>query len=55
MLHAWQYVLVGTLGVIAGTVIGQRLLIKIPEKVFRRVVAAIILALGIALLVDPSL
>jgi uncharacterized protein len=55
MLQAWQYLLVGTIGVIAGTVIGQRLLIKIPEKVFRRVVAAIILALGIALLVDPSL
>jgi uncharacterized membrane protein YfcA len=53
--QVWQYVAVGTIGVIAGTVLGQRLLVKIPEKLFRRVVAAIILALGIALLVDPDL
>jgi uncharacterized protein len=52
--QVWQYVAVGTIGVIAGTVLGQRLLVKIPEKLFRRVVAVIILALGIALLVDPD-
>ncbi len=53
--NVWQYLVVGTIGVVAGTLIGQRVLTRIPEKVFRRVVAAIILALGVALLIHPNL
>jgi uncharacterized membrane protein YfcA len=51
---AWLCMLVATVGCILGTLVGQRLLRNIPEAVFRRVVSAIILALGLALLV-PAL
>ena len=40
-----------TAGVIAGTVFGGRVLRRIPEDQFRRVVAVLLVALGIALLV----
>ena len=40
-----------TAGVIAGTVFGGRVLRRIPEDQFRRVVAVLLAALGIALLV----
>ena len=53
--QAWIYVLLGTLGVVVGTVAGQRVLRRIPELTFRRIVAGIILALGIALLIHPNL
>lgn len=41
---------VSSIGVIAGTVFGQRVLQRIPEVVFRRVVAVLLVALGLALL-----
>lgn len=52
--RAWIYLVIGTIGVIAGTIAGQRVLGKIPEKVFRRIVSLIVLALGIALLLHPN-
>ncbi len=52
--NVWQYLVLGTIGVVAGTIIGQRVLVGIPEKVFRRVVSTIILILGLALLVHPT-
>jgi uncharacterized membrane protein YfcA len=52
--QAWIYVALGTAGVVAGTIAGQRVLRRIPETIFRRIVAVIILLLGIALLVHPS-
>lgn len=55
LLHAWKYLAIGTLGVVIGTIAGQRLLVKIPERLFRRIVSFIILALGIALIVHPKL
>jgi uncharacterized membrane protein YfcA len=41
---------VSTAGVIAGTVFGQHILQRIPEAIFRRVVAVLLVALGVALL-----
>ena len=41
---------VSTAGVVAGTVFGHRVLQRIPEVVFRRVVAVLLVALGVALL-----
>jgi uncharacterized membrane protein YfcA len=41
---------VSTIGVIAGTLLGQRVLQRIPEGVFRRVVAVLLVVLGVALL-----
>ena len=35
---------------IIGTVVGERLLRRIPEPVYRRLVAALVLALGIFML-----
>ncbi len=55
LAQVWKYLALGTLGVVIGTVLGQRVLVKIPEKVFRRFVAFIILGLGIALVVRPNL
>lgn len=46
----WDSVLITTVGVILGTVLGRKTLARIPERQFRFIVAAIILALGIALL-----
>ena len=49
----WQMagaIAVSSVGVIAGTVFGQRALQRIPEDVFRRVVALLLVALGAALL-----
>ncbi len=45
----WPVVLVMTTGVIAGTLLGQSILRGIPPPIFRRVVAIIILALGISM------
>jgi uncharacterized membrane protein YfcA len=39
-----------TAGVIAGTLLGGRVLRRIPEAAFRRVVAVLLAILGIALL-----
>ena len=39
-----------TAGVLAGTLLGQRILVRLPELVFRRAVGVLILALGISML-----
>lgn len=55
LAQVWGYVVVGVVGVIIGTIAGQHVLTKIPEKIFRRIVALIILALGVALVAHPNL
>ena len=45
---------IATAGVIAGTLLGGRLLRRIPEAVFRRVVAVLLTILGVALLIRAS-
>jgi uncharacterized protein len=47
----WPLVLIATAGVVAGTLAGERLLVRVPERRFRQVVGALILILGIATLV----
>lgn len=49
IVSLWPTVLLMTIGVIGGTILGQHVLRRIPERVFRRVVAVIILALGISM------
>ena len=46
----WQLVLIATLGVLIGTVAGGWILKKIPEKIFKKTVAIIILFIGIFVL-----
>jgi len=42
-----------TIGVIAGTLLGASLLSRIPERLFKRVVSALVLGLGVYMLVQP--
>ncbi|HEY9450891.1 MAG TPA: sulfite exporter TauE/SafE family protein [Gemmatimonadaceae bacterium] len=51
MVDVWPFVLVATLGAVAGTALGTRALNRLPQWVFRRVVALLLLLLGIAMVV----
>ncbi len=45
--RSWHLIAIASVGVLAGTVAGARLLRHIPERIFHRAVAALILALGV--------
>jgi len=51
LLAAWPIVLVAAAGVLGGTLMGKIVLGWIPEAVFRRIVSALLVALGIAIFV----
>jgi uncharacterized membrane protein YfcA len=42
---------IATIGVVAGTLVGMRVLRTIPETMFRKIVAIVLAILGVALLV----
>ena len=46
IFSAWPAIVAGITGVVIGTISGERLLRRIPEQFFRRVVSAIVLAIG---------
>jgi uncharacterized membrane protein YfcA len=50
ILAIWPTVAIGTAGVVAGTLLGNRLLSRIPEATFRRVVAVLLALLGTAMI-----
>ncbi len=50
----WKLMAIASAGVVVGTAVGQPVLRRIPEGIFRMVVGAIILALGAWMLVRPS-
>ena len=53
----WQTrrpMLIATIGVVAGTIIGARLLRSVPEAMFRKIVAIVLAILGVVLLVRAS-
>jgi len=52
MVSIWPYILTMTIGVIAGTLGGKKILEKLPENVFKKIVSAIILLIGIWVLID---
>jgi len=54
ILQHWPQVVIGIVGVTAGTLIGARLLRQIPETIFRRIVGLLVLAIGIYMLVHPA-
>ncbi len=54
VLEIWHLVLLAIVGVIVGTLAGARVLKKIPEPVFLRVVSVIILALGVSMFLHPG-
>lgn len=51
IVTAWPVVLAGVPGVLIGTVAGEGVLRRIPEKLFRRVVSAILIVIGALLLI----
>lgn len=46
------WIALATLGVVAGTLLGNRVLARIPERWFRRTVAVLLALLGIAMLIN---
>ena len=53
MLALWPLLLLASAAVIVGTALGARLLTRIPETAFRRVVAVMLLALGVYMMSRP--
>ncbi len=49
----WPEVVIALGGVVVGTLVGTRLLRRIPENIFKRIVGLLILAIGIYMLVRP--
>lgn len=52
LLTIWPFIAIATIAVAAGTLLGKVLLGRVPETLFRRIVGAIILALGAWMLVS---
>jgi uncharacterized protein len=50
----WPVLLAATAGAIAGTLIGERVLRRIPEPIYRRLVAALVLSLGVFMLLKSD-
>ncbi len=50
----WLLAAIATIGVVVGTLSGKWMLQRIPQNVFRKMVAAIILALGIWMFANPG-
>jgi len=46
----WPFLVVATAGAVLGTVLGERLLRRIPEPIYRRLVSGLVLALGVFML-----
>ncbi len=45
--HVWPLLLAATLGVVIGTSLGTRLLGRLPQRMFRRVIALLLIGLGL--------
>jgi uncharacterized membrane protein YfcA len=54
VLAVWPAVAAATAGVIAGTLVGNRLLSRIPETRFRPIVAIILAVLGAAMIINGA-
>ncbi len=54
IVSVWPLIVIALIGVVVGTVAGRPLLARIPEARFRRIVALIILALGVWMLARPG-
>jgi len=54
MAANWPYVVVGVIGVVAGTLLATPILRRLPEDTFRRFVFVVIAALGVLLIIVPG-
>ena len=50
IFRAWPAIIAGVLGVITGTLEGEKILRRIPPRIFRRVVSAVLVVVGLYLL-----
>jgi uncharacterized protein len=50
VLAIWPVIALATIGVVAGTIVGHRVLVRIPEATFRPIVAVSLMLLGAAML-----
>jgi uncharacterized membrane protein YfcA len=50
----WPLILVATAGVVVGTELGTRALVRIPERVFRRMLALLLLLLGVYMITTAA-
>ena len=50
ILDEWPLLLLTVTGVVVGTLVGERVLSRIPEAIFRRIIATLIIALGVYML-----
>jgi hypothetical protein len=51
LVPMWPLLIIAVCGVIAGTLLGKAILGRIPETLFRRIVSALLAALGAAMLI----
>ncbi len=51
VLSAWPSLVITTVGVVIGTAFGTRVLGRIPERIFRQIIAVFLLALGLYMVV----
>jgi uncharacterized protein len=54
IFQSWPIVVLATIGVIAGTLLGTRLLARIPERTFKLVVSLLVLGLGVLMIFRPG-
>jgi hypothetical protein len=47
VLSVWPSLIITTVGVVIGTALGTRVLGRVPERLFRRIIASFLLALGV--------
>jgi uncharacterized protein len=47
----WPLILAATVGVVIGTVSGTRILGRVPQRIFRRVIAVLLMVLGVYMMV----
>jgi uncharacterized membrane protein YfcA len=52
--RGWTYLLIAASAVVVGTVLGQHILGRLSQTVFRRVVAVLLLGLGVYMLLGGS-
>ena len=51
LMALWPFMIIATLGVIAGTLLGERLLGRVPERQFRTMVGTLLILLGVSFLI----
>jgi uncharacterized membrane protein YfcA len=54
LVTLWWIIAISTIGVVAGTLFGETLLARVPDRRFRLVVGVLLLALGVSFLIGPS-